>query len=179
MAAEAERGRHGFPWRAIGWGAVGVILLLPLVTGAPWTLSDYVFMGVLLGGLGLGIELAARRGDPLYLAGAAVALAAAFLLVWVNAAVGIIGSEREDANLLFLGVLLVAMAGSAAALFRAAGMVWAMAAAAMAQLLVPPAAALALPPATASVWSVEVLVLTCFFTGLWLLSALLFRLAGR
>ena len=29
-----------------------------------------------------------------------VALAAAFILVWVNGAVGVIGTERDDANLI-------------------------------------------------------------------------------
>lgn len=179
MAADGKMVRSGFPWRAIGWGGVALILLLPLATGAPWTLFDYVVAAVLLGGLGLGLELAARKADAAYLGGAAVALVAAVLLVWINGAVGIIGNEAEDANMLFLAVPLVALAGAAGTLFRTGGLVWAMAAAGLAQLLVPPLAAAFAPPAGASVWSAEVLVITAFFTGLWLLSAFLFRTAAR
>ena len=37
------------PWRLIGWSVPVVLLLVPLVAGFPWTPSDYVIMGVLLG----------------------------------------------------------------------------------------------------------------------------------
>ena len=51
-----------------------------------------------------------------------VAALGAFFLVWVNGAVGIIGNEENQANLLFFGVLAVAVVGSLIARFRAKGM---------------------------------------------------------
>ena len=180
MATDSGFGERlrGYPWRAAGWGGAAFVLLLPLVTGAPWTLSDYVFMGIMLGGVGLGLELALRKGNPAYTMAAGAALAAAFLLVWINGAVGIIGSETEAANTLFLGVLAVALLGGLAALFRPASMSWAMAAAALAQLSVPLVASLLMPEAMAAVWQPKVVVLTAIFTGMWLVSAWLFRRAA-
>ena len=98
-----------------------------------------------------------------------------FLLVWINGAVGIIGSEDEQANILFLGVLLVAGLGAIIVRFGAAGMAGAMAATALVQALVPVIASTVWPGSAELVWSPEVLGLTGFFTALWLLSVWLFR----
>ncbi len=65
-----------------------------------------------------------------------VAVATTFLLVWINAAVGIIGGEGNSANLMFLVVILIAVAGAIVARFRADGLARAMAVAAVAQALV-------------------------------------------
>jgi len=116
-----------------------------------------------------------RTGDAAYRIAAGLALAAVFLLIWINAAVGVIGSEDEGANLLYGGVLAVALAGAVVARFRAAGMAWAMAAAALAQGLVPAVASTLWPDARHLVWSSQVLGLTGLFAGMWLVSAWLFR----
>jgi thiazole synthase ThiGH ThiG subunit len=52
----------------------------------------------------------------------ALALVAAMLLVWVNLAVGIIGSEDNPANIMYLGVHAVLILGALLALFRPQGM---------------------------------------------------------
>lgn len=180
MANEARKdgGRRGIRWRILGWGSAAFLLLLPLVANAPWTASDFVFMGVLLGGIGFGLELAVRKGSAAYTMAAGVALAAAFLLIWINGAVGIIGSEQEDANLLFGGVLAAGLLGAIVARFRPVGMVLAMAAAALVQVLAPVAASALGLSSTASIWSAEVLLLTGFFAAMWLTSALLFHKAA-
>jgi hypothetical protein len=176
---DGGKGR-GNRWRIIGWGAAALMLLFPLVamrlTGeVNWDAADFLFMAVLLGGVGLGFELAvARTRDVAYRTAAGIALAAAFLLVWINAAVGIIGSENNAANLMYGGVLTVALLGAIVARFRPLGMARAMIAAALAQLLVPAIAS----ATTASARSPEVLVLTGFFATTWLLSAWLFRKAA-
>jgi hypothetical protein len=105
---------------------------------------------------------------------ACAALAGAFLLIWINGAVGIIGSEQEDANLLYGGVLGAALIGASAARFRPAGMALAMSATALAQALVPVVASTFGLSSNALVWSAGVLMLTGFFVALWLLSAWLF-----
>jgi len=181
MAAKTEHGgRRGGGWRIAGWGTAGLALLLPWVTGAPWTASDFVVMGVLLGAAGLLVELAAAASGSLaYRAGAGAAVVAAVLLIWVNGAVGFFGDEDNPANLVFAGVIAVAGVGVALARFRPAGMVRAMLATAAAQVLVG-AVGLAAgwgSPGDAGVY--EAVMGTGAFAALWLLSAALFRRAAR
>jgi hypothetical protein len=169
----------GLPWRPIGWGGIAFLLLLPLVTDAPWTLFDYVIMGVMLGGAGLVIELIIRSStDRFYRAGAGLAVLAAFLLLWVNGAVGFLGNEDNPANLLFLGVIAIAVVGAVLGTFRAAAMARAMFSAAAAQLLVG-AAALAFglgSPGNEGLY--EAVLGTALFGLLWLISGALFRKAA-
>jgi hypothetical protein len=180
MEAAEKNGRgRNIPWRILGWGGAASILLLPLVANAPWTLSDFVVMGVLLGIVGAALELAvaaSRSGG--YRAGAAVAVVAAFLLVWVNLAVGFLGNEGNPANLMFVGVISIALAGSFVAGSDAARMARAMLATAAAQIAV---GAVALAAGLASPGNrglYEVVMGTGLFAGLWLASAWLFRRAG-
>lgn len=139
MAERVERGNGGWSgWRLGGWGVAALILLLPAVAmqaGAEvdWGPEDFAFAGLLIGGVGLAFELAVRRARSwTYRLGVAATLAAAFLIIWVNAAVGMIGDEDNPYNLLFLGVILLALAGAAIARFRPAGMAMAMVVAAVA-----------------------------------------------
>jgi hypothetical protein len=184
MTANTERGA-GSRWTMIFWVAAALALLTPLVAmrftdEVNWTTFDFAFAAGMLGSVGLGLELAFRRSrSPAYRLATALALAAGFLIVWITGAVGIVGSERDDANLLFLGVLIVALLGALVARFRSAGMAWAMIAAAVAQLLVPPVAWVVWPEARAVVLAPEVLGSTVVFTAMWLISAWLFRRAGR
>ena len=78
-----------------------------------------------------------RKGNRAYTIAAALALLVSFLSFWFTGAVGIIGNEAEDSNMLFLGVIVVALAGSSIALFRPAGMAVAMVVTAVAQAAVP------------------------------------------
>ena len=117
--------------------AAAFILLIPLLTAPAWSLADFVLAGGLIFGTGLVFVLAARKaGNSAYRAAAGVALAAAFLLVWVTGAVGIIGSEDDPANLMYFGVLGVGVVGATVARFRPHGMARALLATALAQALV-------------------------------------------
>ena len=174
--ANIEGGRRVNPWRMAGWGLAALLLLLPLVAmqftaEVDWTGSDFVFAGLLIGGVGLALELAVRMShNRAYRAGAGAALAAAFMIVWANGAVGMIGSEDNPYNLLFLGVIGLALIGSVAARFRAGGMAVAMAVAAAAHLAV---ALGGLPTDRHGA------LVSAAFAGLWLLSTALFRKAAR
>lgn len=162
--------------RIAGWSLAVALLATPLVamrfTGeVAWTASDFVFAGVVLGGVGLILELTFRLSrDWAYRGGVATALAGAFVTVWAGGAVGIIGEAKNPANLMFYWVLAVGAIGAMLARFRARGMVWAMVVAAAAQGLVAAIAfALALPlPGP----------ITPFFLAFWLISAALFRKAA-
>ena len=108
------------------------ILLVPLVAmqfsdGVNWSLFDFVVAGTLLFGSGLTYELIARKaGNTAYRAAVGVAVAAALLLVWINLAVGIIGSEDNPVNLLYFWVLFIGIIGATIARLRPRGMALAM-----------------------------------------------------
>ncbi len=162
--------------RIIGWSAAVLILLVPLIAmqftdEVMWDLADFIFMGILLAGVGIVLELTARKtGNSAYKTGVALALAAAFITIWVNGAVGIIGNEDNDANLMYYGVLLVGVIGALIARFEAAGMVRAMVATAVAQGLVFVIALVAGWGFTGPI--------TLFFLAFWLGAARLFQKAA-
>jgi hypothetical protein len=176
------------------WAIVAALLLmvpflamqfharLPDPGGSPeevaWTLSGFIFAGVLLFCTGLTYELVARKAvNMAYQAAVGVALAAALLLVWISGAVGIIGTEDNPANLMYGGVLVVGIIGAIIARFKPHGMARALFAMALAQALVP---VIALIIGKRQGTSVEVLFgLSAFFVMLWVGSALLFRRAAR
>ena len=180
ITARKGRGMSAARWRFVGWAIPVLLLLLPLLSGAPWTREDYMLAGGMFLAAGLTIELALRsRRDNLYRAGAAVGVAAAFLLVLVNLSVGFLGDERNDANLVFLGVLAVALAGSLLARFRAAGMAWAMLGAGAGQLTIGLVAPTAGWIAAGRAGLYELVMGTSLFTGLWLAAAFLFARSAR
>lgn len=174
---ETGPGRHRSRWRIAAWGTAAAFVLLPLLAmqvteEVNWTAFDFAFAGALVGGVGVAFELAVRvSASRAYRAAVAIALAAAFLMIWVNGAVGIIGSEDNPANWIFAGVLAVAFVGALVAGFRAEAMARAMLATAVAQVL---AAVIALVAG----WGFTGPI-TVFFGGLWLTSAWLFRRAAQ
>jgi hypothetical protein len=128
---------------------------------------------MLLAGCGLW-ELAIRKSSSrTYGAGAGVAVAAAFLLFLVNGAVGIVGSEDEPVNLIYLGVIAVAVIGAVIARFRPRGMARAMAVTAGAQVLAGAVAVTLVPDIRGF------LLGTALFAPIWLLAAWLFHKAAR
>ena len=122
--------------------------------------------------------LVAKAGNIAYRAAVAVALAAALLLVWVTGAVGIIGSEDNNANTMYFGVLAVGIVGAIVARLRPHEMARALFATALAQASV---AVIALIFGLGLPWSgpAELLALNGFFVALFVGSALLFRYAAR
>src|ERR687896_1075026 len=161
-------------YRSVGGVALATafILLIPLLAQWAWTLFDFVFAGALIFGTGLTYVLVARKaGNIAYRAAVGIALAAAFILVWLTGAVGIIGSEDNNANLMYIGVLAVGIIGAIVARFRPHGMARAVFATALAQALV---AVIALIFGLGLPWSppVEILILNGFFVALFVGSAL-------
>jgi hypothetical protein len=125
-------------------------------------------------------ELAVHAsGNRAYRGGAAVALATAFLLVWINLAVGIIGNENNPLNLLFFGVIAAAVVGSIVARFRADGMARAMTVAGIIQALIGIGVFVLNVGATDPPGATRLLMLIEFFAATWFLSAWLFRKAAR
>jgi hypothetical protein len=165
------------------------ILLIPLVAmqftdEVDWSVFDFVSFGALLFGSGLAYELISRKaGNSAYRAAVGVALGAAFLLVWINGAVGIIGNEDHPVNLMYFGVLGVGLIGAFIARLRPRGMALALFAAAVAQALVFMIAMIIVKPpfhSTEEIFEVlKLLTLNAFFALLFIGSGLLFRRAGN
>lgn len=168
---EIVAGSHWKGWRIAMWGIAAVLLSLPAIFSAPWTAGDFIVMGMMLGTACGAAELVAyASGNGAYRMGAGIAIGAAFLTIWVNLAVGMIGDEGDPLNLMFGGVLAIALVGAIVARFEAAGMVRAMIVAAAAQAA---AGAIGLSTDTRGA------VFSMLFSLPWLMSAGLFRKAAR
>ena len=179
MTGQAEiADRRSFnPWRLALWGTLAVLLALPAVAmrlgveGVVWTASDFLLMGGLAVATGLMLELAVRMSrNRAARAAAGVAILAGFLTIWINLAVGMVGSEDNPYNLMFAIPLAVAVAGAFLNRHRPAGMAGAMFAAAIVEAAVG-LVGLGEDPRGG--------FLSGGFALFWLLSAWLFRKAAR
>jgi hypothetical protein len=160
-----------------------VILLVPFVamqfTNEPsWTWFDFLLAGALLFGTGLAYELiASRAGNIAHKVAVGLAVGAALLLIWVNLAVGIIGSEDNPANVMYLGVLAVEFIGAMIGGFKPRGMARAMFATALAQALV--AVVTLVAGFTTGTALTKTLFVNTFFIVLWVGAGVLFRRADE
>ena len=113
-----------------------------------------------------------------YRSAVGVALATAFVLLWVNGAVGVIGSENIHANLMYFGVLAVGVIGAVIARFQPRGMSFALFATALAQAFVTLVAIIGRLGFSTS-GPLDLLLLNGLFIALWVVSACLFRQTAR
>jgi hypothetical protein len=174
MTGITER-KGGINWRIVGWGGAAALLAAPFVamrfTGeVNWTAGDFVFAGLLFGAVGLCLELAVRSSrDKAWRGGVAFGVLSCMFLVWANGAVGMIGNEDNAYNLLFIGLIPLAVLGAAIVRFRPAGMAAVMLAAGAGQVAIG-AAAFGQDPRGA--------VFSIITSGGWLIAASLFRIAA-
>lgn len=160
------------------------LLLIPLLAmqftdEVTWSLFDFAVAGALLSGTGFTYKLVTRKaGNIAYRAAAGVALATGLFMVWSNLAVGIIGSEDNSANWMYIGVLAVGIIGTVIARLQPQKMSYALFATALANLLVTVialTAQLGYPDSGPR----EILIINGFFIALWVGSALLFWNSNR
>jgi hypothetical protein len=165
------------------------LLLIPLTAaivkpeGFNWTFFDFVFAAVLLSGTGLLYEFVAQKANSAaYKMGVAMGVGTAFLLVWVNGAVGIIGSEDNPANVMYFGVLIIGMIGVFLSNFEPRRLSNAMVAVAASQMIVPVLAYLFFRPFVSTPGELMgvafVFGINVFFALLWAGSALMFKRAS-
>jgi len=113
------------------------------------------------------------NGRRAYLSGVAVAVAASFLTVWTTVV-------RDDGNGIgFFMLIMAVMVGAASAWFRPSGMARTMLGAAIMQALL--GALIATAPSTARTpdGPFRILLVSCLFMALWLVSAAFFRAAAK
>ena len=138
--------------------------------------------GVVLAVLFIGIFMVLKAKQPdntPYKAAVGLALMSAFLLFWVNGAVGIIGTAEDDINMMYNGVLAIGLVSAIVARFRPDGMTGALFVTASAQALTAVIALIAGMHHHPGSSLLEILVLNGFFVLLFVGSALLFRQAAR
>lgn len=183
MTLEAGTWR-GSIWRRLMWGGAAALLAVPAVAmrftnEVNWTAGDFIVMGLILAIACGGVDFGMRQSSNLaYRAGVVAAVGGAFLLVWINLAVGILGSEDNPANAMYVAVPATGAIGAVLSRMRARGLAWTLLAMAAVQALVPVIAAAlgGLGPATPVG---EAAGVTVFFATPWLMAAALFRLAAR
>ena len=136
-----------------------------------WDGADFAVLGVMVFGSAAAYSLALRiTPERSYLAGIGLALLATLALIWINLAVGIIGSEDNPTNRIFSLILAVALIGALVCRFKPEGMAKAMAATAVAQL--------AISVILFATGKGATFILAGLFVGLWLGAAWLFRKAA-
>lgn len=129
-------------WRPIMWGGFAALIALPAIAmlaggDVNWGPEDFTFAIILFGLLGGGVELTMRAKQVgAYRWASIIALGLGFLTLWINLAVGIIGSDDNPLNGHYIYVLGIPIVGSLVARFKPNGMALAMVATAIAHLVI-------------------------------------------
>lgn len=166
--------------------ATGILLLIPfmaqmITSEVNWTLSDFIAAGTMLFGTGTAYAFISRQsGSLMYRVASGLTLFTALFLIWVNLAVGVIGSEDNVGNLMYFGVILILLIGIPASRLQARGMALALFSTALAQAATVPVA-LSLDMQSLPGSSVmEIMLGNAMFTALFVISGVLFwRVSGR
>ena len=109
----------------------------------------------------------------------ALGLVTAFLLIWVNLAVGIIGTEDNKANLMFLAILLIGLIGIIKVRFQSLGMSYVMLLLTMSHIIVAAIDLIFQFGSQGPIWPIDTIGASCIFAILWFGAALLFRKAAQ
>ncbi len=121
MATESKRES----WTRWLWAGAVALLLVPFVamritSEVNWGLGDFIFAGLMLAALCGTVELAVRRsGKAVYRWAIGLAALGCFAVVWVNLAVGIVASEDNSYNIVFMAIVVATLVASALVRLRA------------------------------------------------------------
>lgn len=158
---------------------IPLMAMLFRVEGWAWSVADFVVSWILIAGFVLAYRLVSARATSwAYRFATGIGLTTGLLLIWINGAVGLIGSEDNPANVLYAGVLGVGVIGAVIGRLEPRGLEKTLYAMAIAQLAVP-VLAVAFWPEDFSPGIVPVFALNLFFALVFAGAGWLFRLAGR
>ncbi|MBX2963082.1 MAG: hypothetical protein KF687_11265 [Cyclobacteriaceae bacterium] len=162
----------------------GIILLVPFVAmqftnEVNWSVSDFIIMGALLFGTGILFMLVTRLTQHIvYKVALGLAVGAAFFMIYVNLAVGLIGDGPHWGNLMYASVVLVLIVGVYLSRFKAAKLERAMYATAGTFVLLAVVALAANMQEYPGSSVVEIISINLFFALPFAVSSLLFRYAA-
>lgn len=181
MDTSQQRGKFSKPYWP--WFVLLVMMMalggLNLTGQLNWGAGDFIFVAVIFfGGLSAYRFVAGQGHGRVFHLAVALSLITALSMIWITLAVGIIGSEDNQANIMYVVVLGIGLLGSIIARFRAPGMKWTMVWVTIAQFAVTILAYTIWKPETEEhVFSTAILNL--FYVMLFLSSAVLFHRARR
>lgn len=161
------------------------ILLIPLIAmlftdEVNWDLFDFIIAGTLIFGASLSYTFLTRKSaQAVYKIAIGFALISGLLLIWVNGAVGLIGSENNSINLLYFGVLGIGVIGALISRFKSLGMSFTLFAMAVGQALVAIIALISGMHLVTGSSVTEILGVNGFFIMLFVVAGLLFQHAGK
>ncbi|SFP95021.1 hypothetical protein [Parafilimonas terrae] len=141
-----------------------------------WSASDFIIMGLLIFGTGLSYVFLTRYSSGFtHRAAFALAVGTTFLLIWVNLAVGLIGSGPNAANLMYAGIVAIVIIGTLLSRFTSKGMKHVMFIAAFALAICAGIQLLAKMYEYAGSSVTEIIMVNAFFAMLYAICGLLFR----
>ena len=151
------------------------------IEGWNWSGFDFVFAAVMIAGVQFLYQFISKKVNKApYRTAVGFLLFGAFLLIWINGAVGIIGDEDNGVNMMYFAVLGVLFFGSVASWFAPEGMARTLYSAAVVQMLVPVVALWLFPVELSKTPGVAgVFMLNALFAGIFIISGRLFRLAVK
>lgn len=164
---------------------IAVLLMIPLVamqfsSEVVWTLSDFIFAFALFFSTGMLYILVAGSSKLLsFKFAVGFSLFSGLFLIWANGAVGIVGTENNDFNLLYFIVIAVGLIGATLSRFKAKGLSFTMFAMASTQFLLGVLALLMGMAKVSESSVIEIISVHGFFITIFVLSALLFRNAAK
>lgn len=165
--------------------ATGLLLLIPLIAmqfshEVVWTPFDFICAGTLIFITGLAYILITRKsGKAAYRCAVGFALLSGLFLLWANGAVGIIGSENNEINLMYFGVIAVGIVGAFLARFQPKGMMITLLSMAFAQAIIAVVAIIVGMAEVPGSSLMEIITVNGFFIMLFAISAGLFWFAGQ
>ena len=169
--------------RAFFWVALVTVIILsiPLVAmqftnQVDWKPVDFIVMGALIFGTGSSYVLLTRTSpNIIHRAAVAMAIGSTLLLIWVNLAVGLIGSGPNAANLMYIGIVIIVIAGTFLSRFTIKGMERVMFITALTLLLFAVIQLLTKMNEYPGSSVTEVIAINAFFATLFAVAGLLFR----
>jgi len=163
----------------------GILLLVPLVAmqftdQVVWTAVDFIVMGLLLFTIGCSFVIATRRApNTLYKIAMALGLGATLFMIWVNLAVGIIGSGPHFGNWMYVLVVVVGLVGTLRSRLQAKGMEQTMYAMALTLFFIAGVALMMGMDQYSGSSLMEILGVTVFLSSPFAIAGVLFRYAGE
>jgi hypothetical protein len=118
--------------------AIPAVAMLRHADGWNWTTIDFVVAWLALAAAVAAYKyVASKAPNVAYRVATGIAVVTGLVLLWINGAVGLIGSENNPANLMYGGVLAIGLLGAGIARLRPLGMARVLFVTAGAQFLVP------------------------------------------